>query len=271
MSIEIVKPIIEDGIEFYVSSDGTQVGVSISGLARLCGVKRASLSDILGGVGKTMPQALKHLQGNVFTPQLDGANGAKIINSKAATQIIKYYAYESKAANDTAKFSLDKFIDIGFVSWVKQITGFSVTNNNAALTQTINQLFSNVKLLTEEMKEWRTVRRVADDNMEGVNILIEEINKSEEVKQPEIDSRTYTLLEWLEEEKGISKMTHGNKTKLGRAVSETYKALRQTKPARTTRIVRNRRTNAMMPSRTNGYTSEDFPILEVAYNKFMLR
>ena len=272
MSIEIVKPVIaENGIEFYVSSDGSQAGVSISGLARLCGIKRASLGDILGGAGKTMPESLKHLQDNIFTPQFDGVNGAKIISSHAATQIIKYYAYESKAANDTAKFSLNKFLDIGFVSWVKQVTGFSVNDNNHMLTKTLNELYNNINILTAEMREWRTVRRVADDHMEGVNILIEEINKNEEFNQPESDGRTYTIAEWLAEYKGVTNLPIGESIKIGRSVAQTYKSLRQYKPQQVRRMYKSRKKNYMMPKVTAGYTQEDFPILEVAYNEYLLR
>lgn len=269
MSIEIVKPVIEDGIEFYVSSDGSEAGVSISGLARLCGVDRKTIQTVLAN--KSAPKASKSSPEEVFNLRLEGFKGAKIINSRVATQIIKHYAYESKAANVTARYSLDRFIDIGFTSWVKQVAGFSVANNNHALTNVLNELYTNINHLTQEMREWRTVRRVADDHMEGVNILIEEINRSEEHKESVVNARTYTLIEWLEEEKGIAGMSHSNKTKLGRAASETYKSLRQYKPNRTTRMIRSRRTNCLMPNKTNGYTQDDFPILEVAYNEFMTR
>ena len=270
MSIEIVKPIIEDGIEFYVSSDGSEVGVSISGLSRLCGVDRKTIQTLLAAK-KTASKTSEALPDELFNLRLEGVNGAKIINSKAATQIIKYYAYESKAANDVAKFSLNKFIDIGFVSWVKQITGFAVTNNNHMLTTTINELYRNMQILTAEMKEWRTVRKVADDHMEGVNILIEEINKNEEFNQSDSDERTYTMAEWLAEHKGITELSHSDAIKIGRSVAQTYKSLRQYKPRQMARYYRSRRTNKPNSKRLAVYTQQDFPILEVAYNEFLLR
>lgn len=270
MSIEIVKPVIaENGIEFYVSSDGSEVGVSIRGLARLCGTSVSSISEVFG---KNPTDSMKTLLGEDYKcSAISGVNNAKIVNSKAATKLIRYYAYDSKFNNDTAKFSLGKFLDIGFNTWVKQVTGFSVADNNHMLTATINELFRNMQVLTQEMREWRTVRRVADDHMEGVNILIEEINKNEEHKQPEIDERTYTISEWLESEKGVTDLPIGESIKIGRAVAQTYKSLRQYKPQQVRRMYRSRKKNYMMPKVTAGYTQEDFPILEVAYNEYLLR
>lgn len=270
MSVQIVKPSVVNGVEFYVSSDGTQSGVSVRGLARLCGVDVAGLSRIVNGKGS---KALESFVGNIYYSDLSSEQGAKIITTEAATEIVFYYAFDSKASNDMAKFSAREFAKKGMHSWIKEITGFSTTDNNQALSRTINELFNNVNVLTQEMREWRTVRKVADRNMEGLNILIEEINENEQQNDnlSMKDLRSYTLLEWLEEEKGVQGLTHGQASKLGRAASETYKSLRQVKPSRITRRVRNRRNTGWMPSKVNGYTTEDFPILEVAYNEYLSR
>jgi len=272
MSIEIIKPVIVNNVEFYISSNGMQSGISQSGLSRLCGISETAIRNIINQPrSKTPSKVLESFVGNIFHLELGSDQGAKIITTEAATEIVFYYAFDSKMANDMAKFSAREFAKQGMHNWIKQVTGFSATNNNQALTTTLNELYHNVNILTQEMREWRTVRRVADASMEGINILIEEINRSEEHKEPVINTRTYTLVEWLEEEKGIAGMSHGNKTKLGRATSETYKSLRQYKPSRTTRMVRSRRTNCWTPNKTNGYTQDDFPILEVAYNEFLSR
>jgi hypothetical protein len=107
--------------------------------------------------------------------------------------------------------------------------------------------------------------------MEGVNILIEEINKNEEQKGIESDTRTYTVNEWLAEEKGIVNLTTGDAIKIGRSVAQTYKSLRQYKPQQVRRMYRSRRTNSVYQKTTAGYTQEDFPILEVAYTEFLSR
>ena len=273
MSIEIVKPVIVNNVEFYISADGTQSGISISGLARLCGVDRKIISRIVDESHgtKTGAKALESFVGNVFHMGLGSDKGAKIITTEAATEIVFYYAFDSKAANDMAKFSAREFAKQGMHNWIKQITGFSVADNNHMLTTTINELYRNMQVLTQEMKEWRTVRKVADDHMEGVNILIEEINNNEEQKQIENDTRTYTVNEWLAEYKGVTSLTTGDAIKIGRSVAQTYKSLRQYKPQQVRRMYRSRRTNSVFQKTTAGYTQEDFPILEVAYNEYLLR
>lgn len=272
MSIEIVKPSIVNGIEFYVSADGTQSGVSQRGLARLCGVNENSIRNIVNVPRKDKPsKALESFVGNVFHCDMTSDQGAKIITTDAATDIIFYYAFESSATNETAKFSAREFAKKGMHNWIKDITGFAVADNNHMLTTTINELYRNMQILTAEMKEWRTVRKVADDNMEGVNILIEEINKNEEFNQSDSDERTYTMAEWLAEHKGITELSVSDAIKIGRSVAQTYKSLRQYKPKQVRRSYRNRRTNTTMSKVTAGYTQEDFPILEVAYNEFLLR
>ena len=272
MSIEIVKPSIVNNIEFYVSADGTQSGVSQRGLARLCGVAENSIRNIVNVPRKEKAsKALESFVGNVFHCDMTSDQGAKIITTDAATDIIFYYAFESSATNDMAKFSAREFAKQGMHSWIKKITGFSVADNNHMLTATINELFRNMQVLTQEMREWRTVRRVADDHMEGVNILIEEIYKNEEQKQPELATRTYTVNEWLAEEKGVTGLSVGDAIKIGRSVAQTYKSLRQYKPQQVRRMYRSRRTNSVFQKTTAGYTQEDFPILEVAYTEFLSR
>jgi hypothetical protein len=272
MSIEIVKPSIVNNIEFYVSADGTQSGVSQRGLARLCGVAENSIRNIVNVPRKEKPsKALESFVGNVFHCDMTSDQGAKIITTDAATDIIFYYAFESSATNDMAKFSAREFAKQGMHNWIKKITGFSVSDNNHMLTATINELYHNIQILTAEMKEWRTVRKVADASMEGVNILIEEINNNEEFNQPESDGRTYTIAEWLEEEKGVTNLSTGDAIKIGRSVAQTYKSLRQYKPKQVRRMYKSPRMNYMMPKVTAGYVREDFPILEVAYNEFLLR
>lgn len=268
MSIEIIKPSIVNGVEFYISTDGTQSGVSISGLARLCGIDEKNIRRV---VDKTSSKVLESFTGNIFYPNLSSEKHAKIITTEAATEIVFYYAFDSKATNDMAKFSAREFAKQGMHSWIKKITGFSVADNNHMLTATINELYRNMQVLTQEMKEWRTVRKVADDNMEGVNILIEEINNNEEFNQSESDGRTYTVNEWLAEYKGVTSLTTGDAIKIGRSVAQTYKSLRQYKPQQVRRMYRSRRTNSVFQKTTAGYTQEDFPILEVAYNEYLSR
>lgn len=106
--IELVSPVVVDDIELYISSDGKESGMSISGLSRFIGkpesTVRTRLKPILGAVRKdnddftpledvsSIPESLKHLAGKTFTVR--GANNAKIIPSYVCSEFIRYYAFE---------------------------------------------------------------------------------------------------------------------------------------------------------------------------------
>lgn len=88
----ILTPTTVDEIEFYVSNDGSQVELSISGLARLCGIDRAAISKTVNsttseGVSKTTPKWLEPLMNKVFMPGVSGINGAKIIDHKTSQKL----------------------------------------------------------------------------------------------------------------------------------------------------------------------------------------
>ncbi len=79
MSIQIVKPSVVNGIEFYISSDGTQ-----SGLARLCGVGENAIRKIIISEPrtKTSPKALESFVSNVFHLAMTSDQSAKIITTE---------------------------------------------------------------------------------------------------------------------------------------------------------------------------------------------
>ena len=87
MSVELVKPQVIDGIEFYVSNDGKSTGVSISGVSRLCGVARQTIQGVMSA-GKLPGKSLEGSDSLGFSTQLEGSDGAKIINSEAVVKII---------------------------------------------------------------------------------------------------------------------------------------------------------------------------------------
>lgn len=84
MTNEKVDPTIKDGIEFYVSLDGKQCGMSHHGLARLCGVASSTLREYIGGRLKTYETAKTPSMGGnnpgveyPYFENLEGTNGVK--------------------------------------------------------------------------------------------------------------------------------------------------------------------------------------------------
>lgn len=268
--VEIVKPIIaENGIEFYISNDGEKSGVSISGLARLCGVGESTVRKLLT-VPRTngVVKALKTFTGDIFHLALTSEQQAKIVTNEAAAEIIFYYAFDSESANDTAKFTARKFATMGMHNWIKKITSFDCNSEIKSLTATVNSLVRSVDSLTHEVKSWRVVKRVADESMNGVNLLIKEIEKSEADKLEEdyilapADLQTWSLTEWLREFKGVT-LDSSKMKGLGRSVAETYKSMTQEPIIKDYRIVNGNQ------AKVSVYRKQDFPILSVAFTKFM--
>jgi hypothetical protein len=269
---EIVSPAIhENGVEFYISADGTKSGVSQVGLARLCGVPESTMRKLLkDAVVSTTSKGLKGFEGDVYHTELTSERQAKIVTTEAATEIIFYYGYESDIPNETARFSAKKFAKKGMHNWIKEVSKFSANSDEKSLTTTINDLVSSVKDLTNEVKSWKTVKRVADTRMGGINILVEEIVKQEAEKEDiftprQIDGQvpTWSLAEWLLEFRGTT-LSKGKMSGLGRMTCETYKTLKQKDPLKDYRIVNGNK------SLVSVYTKDDFSILQVAYSKYIL-
>jgi hypothetical protein len=269
---EIVSPVVaENGVEFYISSDGNRSGVSIAGLARLCGVLENSIRNIVNSVHKDQAsKALKSFTGELIHPTITSEQQAKIITTEAATEIIFYYAFESNATNDTAKFSAKKFAKQGMHNWIKEISKFSANSDNNSLNETMNTLISSVNALTKEVRDWKTVKRVADSRMDGINILVDEIVRREAEKEDIFtpkelagDVPNWSLAEWLLEFRGTT-LSKGKMSGLGRMTCETYKSLKQKDPLKDYRIVNGNK------SLVSVYTKDDFAILQVAYSKFAL-
>jgi len=264
----LMKPVIVDEIEFYVSNDGTEVGVSISGLARLCGITQQAISNVLKEVeSDTTKSRLKTLQllpDKLFSIQ-PAENNAKVINGIVATRLIKYYAYESKYSNKTAKYSLDKFLELGFNNWVKAVTGFeNVSVNNDDL---ISKLYFEFIELKEETKELRKLKAKTTTSYLGLDKLITDLIKEEDDLLPpnntSVLKRKYTLTEWLREEKGILDISPSFRSRLAIMVSQNYKTLKNNDPEKESRKHKDGRIN-------NGvqvYAIEDLPILEWSFNR----
>lgn len=257
----------ENGIEFYVSEDGTQTGMSISGLARCCGVHQTTISKFLASsesmtsaAGKT----LKTLQGEVLTPMTnDKFPNVKVINAEACAAIITYYAFESKnAKNDTAKTTLSKFSTVGIDKWIKNVVGFDEKHQDVMAT---------LSLIYDELKELKTLAPLAKNYIkvkDGVKTEfpgLDKILESLEEDYPEnlLEGASVTLSDWLLTRK--VKLTRGGYCAFGRMVSETYKTMRRDMPNKGNR----KKANGKWSMNVRLYNEKDFPILESALKQFM--
>lgn len=105
--------------EFQADSDGKVYAKSIRAIARLAGVDHKSVLALLervkNGGEVTTSETLQTLTGVDF--QVGNSEIIRIPDIAVAS-IITYYAYESKAANDTAKRVALAFSSIGFRTYM---------------------------------------------------------------------------------------------------------------------------------------------------------
>ena len=215
-------------IEFYVSQDEKHVGISISGLGRLCGITRQSISNLLNTPeDKPLPKWLEPFTGKLFTPQVTGVNGAKIIDIKAASRIIRYYAYESPNTNEIAKNAYDKFAEIGMDKWVKELTGFSEANNLTELTSLIHQLMGKFDKLEATTSKYNAIKQTTVSLYPGIDYINSDIETGHLLESPKEDE-PFTAMEWLKS-KGIT-LDNSHKHKFALLVGQTYVSLTQKEP-----------------------------------------
>lgn len=273
MTTEIVHPVASpDGIMFYVSSDGERAGISIMGLERLIGfeargslfAKGRKLNELpdLDAQLKIDSEWLNPVQGKVFYPQLKGIDGAKIVTQEAAVAIITYEAVERN--NPVAMNSLAQFAQIGFNTWVKQITSYSEEGKYDKLISMMQKLMDDV----EEMK----VKVDRLDRLDGTTVIaypgLKQINdnlSAEETRRLLSDQKLYTVKDWLT--LNSIELSKPEMHRLTLLVAETYRTLSHKDPE-TKYLVYEKKTGGKANRKEgNGYRLTDFHIIEAAYEK----
>lgn len=115
----------QTGVEFYTVASTGESGISISGLAVLCGVTKQAISKLVSNLSIGKPtKRLERFVGQCLDLATDIAiRGGQIraLKAEVCVEIIKHYAY---SGNETAQFTLDKFAIAGFNCWVQSITGW---------------------------------------------------------------------------------------------------------------------------------------------------
>jgi hypothetical protein len=115
----------QDGVEFYTLKTGVS-GMSISGLARLCGIDRRAISRLLKRIHGTKLRSewLQSFLGKDLHLGLNSVSGAKIIHGEVCVAIIGYYAFEARYKTKAAEYAFKKFAYMGLEAWIQSITGW---------------------------------------------------------------------------------------------------------------------------------------------------
>ena len=115
----------ENGIEFFTLEATGESGISHSGLALLCGVSKQAIDKLV----KNLPtgKVTKRLQSfadkdlHLTTNHRKQGGTVKVLRAELCAAIIKHYALE---CNETAEYSMDKFLSLGINTWIQGITGW---------------------------------------------------------------------------------------------------------------------------------------------------
>lgn len=264
-----VTPVIIDDIEFYVSNDGKQVGVSISGLARLCGVDRRTISGLVNeldmGAGKNIPKSLEFLSGKVFM-NIDPAgveNRARIISSSSAVKIIEYYAFDSRAKNETAQNTFRKFARKGFEAWVKELTGYQETKkqdfNTERILEKMQEMMEEMKELKEVTVEYKQLKGVTVTRFANLDWMLDDYAKNKIAS----DSGFITIKDFLNSKKIVP--TQSLKIRLGQLVAETYKTTTGKEPNKVTI----KKETGGYDQNISAYPNDYLPLIDMCFRKLM--
>ncbi|BAS59905.1 hypothetical protein NIES2135_20620 [Leptolyngbya boryana NIES-2135] len=150
----------QNGVEFYTIETTGESGISLSGLAKLCGVSPSTVSR-LGNtlVTSEAPDALKAFTEASYTllrnddrATVNGieAGNLKIYRSKFCITVISHYASKGKKE---AIFSLTKFAEMGLESWVQSITGWKAPDYRQDLDRFKSEILQALADRTPEQRK----------------------------------------------------------------------------------------------------------------------
>lgn len=237
-----------DGIEFYVSQDGSVTGMSQRGLAKLVGLSENSVRN------KITLFELEPLQVNAPRRATNLSNNVNLLDGPSCVRLITYYAFEATKVSEEvtkhARFSLGKFASMGFDTWVKTITGYEAPQ--VISTGVIDRAFlENMKQITEDLLSIQN----ACDAAPGLKAILDRAKLEDQAAlEPANRDRSYWkhVSEYVHE-KDIE-LTFGELSTVGRMVASTFKDLYKVSP----------RTRKTLGNRKPIYGPKDWPIIDNA-------
>jgi hypothetical protein len=273
--IEIVKPVIIDGIEFYVSSNGEESGISQVGLARLCGVNEIAIRRLVDDLSVrhdlTSPQAssrlekLKHLRCLPLAIDISSNQQAVVIKDEYAGDIIRYF---SDRGNETATYSLRKFNAIGIRTWIKDVTGHSTGGDQSGLQATLGQILDQLTITNSRLTKLEQTTggyRKAVVTMPGLAEWMAKIDETESEQKLLPGAELFTLAEYLWETKKL-KFEKPAMSLFSNKVSYVFKTVTEQRPERKHGVS----VTGYKTPLTNAYRRKDFPLLDIAFKQTVL-
>ena len=127
-----ITRVIRDDVEFFTIEATGESGMSESGLARLCGVDRKSVSNFIRNSGgnknqhfdsETAPSQYSRVRPKGLTSEERSyISHLSFISASVCADVIAHYAFHSRHKTNEALFVYQKFAKIGISTWIQQIT-----------------------------------------------------------------------------------------------------------------------------------------------------
>lgn len=293
-SSENIQPQVIDGIEFYVSNDGAESGMSIRGLAKFVGVSKTTVSNLINKLEKpadttessspsnlntsNMPEWLEPFVGTEF---LLSTNGAKVIPSTLCESIIFYYAYDSKDVSadvqSQARLAHRKFAQYGLHKFILQASGFVERSDISAMKNLLTEVLGEIKDLKsfkEDGIKFRSIRQ-STMQMPGLDEMLDELGSEEyqerllieqaDSKDDEDSDEQLSVAGWLNK-KGITLSRH-NYLALSKSVAANFKAATRKEPQK--KHFRNK--DGTTTYNVFVYEPQFFPILQMCLEELLRR
>jgi hypothetical protein len=282
-TLERVKPIVSQGIQFYVSTDGKNAGLSQVGLAALVGMSETRIRVILKSIlfrrglleegHMTRPLNAKslavadfvneHCTADVYLP-LTSNQQARVVNASIAAQVISYYSNHVEDPSQVARVSCQKFVEQGILNWIKEITGFSDPSETSLLQASIDKLVSVTTNLTERLNEIETTTagyRMTVVTMPGLQKWMDSVPTQAPLTL-EAAEEVLTLSEYLRDVKKVS-FDRSKMTSFSMKVATMFQTMAG-EPAK--KQVIGDKCKSLTPP-MNAYARKHFPLLDLAFEQ----
>ena len=119
----------ESGVEYFTVQATGESGLSISGIARLCGVYQSTITRLTQDLMHKAPSKWLEpfVSKDLYLMQSYVKKGGevKIVKAKVVGSIIRHYAIERKL--ETAILALSMFSDAGIAIFIQKMTGWKPT------------------------------------------------------------------------------------------------------------------------------------------------
>jgi hypothetical protein len=257
-----------NGINFYVSADGKESGMSKKGLSNLSGVSHQTIGRLIKLVAEGLPENMDKIPERLIphsktavTRCQSSVASADIIPSNFCSDIIKYYAFDLK--NEVALYSCEKFMDMGVDNWIKKVVGFSESIESSPLLNALNENMGKLRVEMQDLKEIATRTegyRRATVSLPLLEKWMDSLSDEAAAKILEPAQQLYTVKE------AIDKMFPGlilDKTsmkKLALKVGQTINALSD-RP----NLKKKTKNSRGYDMEVNGYSEVQLPLIRLCY------